>query len=209
MARVDDYKMSFDLAVDKLGKQSFASQAELAGANLEQDAKSATLSYYGRPVRITLDPVEVTHLDDGLEIPLAEKALIMHYLVNATGREPSREWITFREVPSGEFYWSAFVKRAKDPLVGFFGTRPELLMELAPLVGGQKAEDVSGDAAVIIRAFPRVPLVLQLWAGDDEFPADGNVLMDRTISDYLSTEDVAWASGLPIYKMMALSRGKS
>ena len=93
--------------------------------------------------------------------------------------------------------------------MGFFGSRPGLLLELAPLVGGQQTGELSGDAAVIIQAFPRVPLVLQLWAGDDEFPADGNVLMDRTISDYLSTEDVALASGLPIYKMMALSRSKS
>ena len=208
MAKVDDYQMSFDLAVEKLANQDFKTQAGLAGAELEQDGSSARLAYFGRPVRISADPVEVTHLDDGPEIPLAEKALIMHYLVNATGREPTGDWVTFREVPSGEFYWSAFVKRAKDPLVGFFGTRPEFLLELAPLVGGSKAEDISGDAAVLIQAFPRVPLILQLYAGDDEFPADGNVLMDRTISDYLSTEDVALTSGLPIYKMMALSRNR-
>ena len=59
-----------------------------------------------------------------------------------------------------------------------------------------------------MQAFPRVPLMLQLWEGDEEFPPDGNVLMDPTISGYLSTEDVALTAGLPIYKMMAMAHQK-
>lgn len=206
MARVDDYKMSFDLAAEEIGKRNFKEIADLAGAELGSDQKSLTLSYYGRSLRVDCQPMAVTTLDDGPELPLAEQALVLHYLVNASGKEPTGQWITYREVPSGEFYWSAFVKRAKAPLVNFFGERPELLLKLAPLVGGEPAEDLAGDAAVIVRAFPKVPLFLQLWAGDDEFPADGNVLFDQTVSGYLSTEDIALAAGLPIYKMMAMAR---
>jgi hypothetical protein len=208
MARVDDYQQSFDLAADELKTRNFLDVARRAGAQHAEDGESMEFAYYGRPVKVTRDPVEVAHLDDGPEIPIAEKALILHYLVNADGAEPKGEWITFREVPSGEFYWSAFVKRAKSPLVGFFGERPQLLLELAKGVGGQPAGDQAGDAAVIVQAFPRVPFMLQLWEGDDEFPPDGNVLMDPTISGYLSTEDVALAAGLPIYKMMAMAHQK-
>ncbi len=206
MARVDDYQQSFDLAAAELAGRNFLDVARRAGAQHAPDGESMQLSYYGRPVKVGREPVTVEHLDQGPEIPLAEKALILHYLVNADGSEPEGEWITFREVPSGEFYWSAFVKRAKKPLVDFFGERPQLLMELAPKVGGQPAEGQAGDAVVIVQAFPRVALMLQLWAGDDEFPPEGNVLMDPTISNYLSTEDIALAAGLPIYKMMALAR---
>jgi hypothetical protein len=206
MARVDDYQMSFDLAAAKLGQMDFSAVAQKAGAEPADDAASLTLSYYGRPVRVNRDPVEVDALDEGPELPLAEKALVLHYLVTASGAEPCGEWITYREVPSGEFYWSAFVKRAKSPLVGFFGNRPKLLMELAPKVGGEKAQEQSADATVLVKAFPKVPILIQLWAGDDEFPPEGNVLFDKTVSQYLPTEDVALAAGLPIYKMMALSR---
>ena len=208
MARVDDYQQSFDLAAEELTDRNFLDVARRAGARHAEDGESMEFHYYGRPVKVTREPIEVMHLDDGPEIPIAEKALILHYLVNADGSEPTGEWVTFREVPSGEFYWSAFVKRAKSPLVGFFGERPQLLMELVAKVGGKPAEDQAGDAAVIVQAFPRVPLMLQLWEGDDEFPPDGNVLMDPTISGYLSTEDVALAAGLPIYKMMAMAHQK-
>jgi hypothetical protein len=207
MARVDDYQMSFDLAAKELAGRNFTDVARRAGARAADDGQSLELAYYGRPVRVRQEPAAVEALDDGPEIPLAEQALVLHYLVNADGSEPEGEWITFREVPSGEFYWSAFVKRAKSPLVGFFGRQPQLLKDLAPRVGGREELEAAGDVAVSIQAFPKVRFLLQLWEGDDEFAADGNVLMRPGISAYLSTEDIALAAGLPIYKMMALARG--
>lgn len=207
MARVDDYQMSFDLAAKELATADMAEVARRSGAELDPEG-GLRLDYYGRPLRITRDPqgaMAVVHLDDGPAVALAEQALVLHYLARADGAAVAGEWITFREVEAGEFYWSAFVKRAKDPLVGFFGQRPELLQALAVKVGGREGGQ-AGDASVIVRAFPRVEFLLVLWAGDDEFPADGNVLMDKSIGHYLSTEDIALAAGLPIYKMMALSR---
>ncbi len=208
MAKVDDYQQSFDLAATALEERNFLDVSRRSGAKMADDGAYMDLAYFGRPVRITAGKFTVSVRDTGPELPLAEQALVLHYLVNADGSEPKGDWITFREVPSGEFYWSAFVKRAKDPLVGFFGQRPELLYELAPMVGGRKAEDAAGDAAVMVLAFPRVPLLLQIWAGDEEFPAEGNVLFDRTVDRYLSTEDCALTAGLPIYKMMAIARSK-
>ncbi len=206
MARVDDYQMSFDLAARELAGRDFAELARRAGASWNQEQGFLEMDYLGRPLRVGADPITVQARDQGPELPLAEQALVLHYLVRARGSEPKGNWITFREVPSGEFYWSAFVKRAKEPLVGFFGSRPGLLLELAPLVGGSPAPDLAGDTAVVVRAFPRVPLLLQLWEGDDEFPAEGNLLFDETVAEYLSTEDIALTAGLPIYKMMALAR---
>lgn len=210
MARVDDYQQSFDLAAAELSTRNFIEVARRAGARAADDAGHLTMHYYGRPVRVEAGSFSVSAMDDGPPVPLAEQALILHYLKNADGSLPKDDWITFREVESGEFYWSAFVKRAKKPLLDFFGSKPELLDELAPLVGGDRP-GASGDRSVVVQAFPNVPVMLVLWAGDEEFPPDGNVLFDRTIGNYLNTEDIALAAGLPIYKMMGIfySRGKS
>lgn len=204
MARVDDYQMSFDLSAAELAKRDFAQVATNSGAELAPDG-GLRLDYYGRPLAVDRSPLAVRPLDGGAELPLAEQALVLHYLERADGAAPSGEWITFREVEAGEFYWSAFVKRAKTPLVSFFGERPELLKELAAKVGGRPGEDV-GNVSVIVRALPRVEFMLVLWEGDEEFPPEGNVLMDKNIGHYLSTEDIALAAGLPIYKMMASFR---
>ena len=43
--------------------------------------------------------------------------------------------------------------------------------------------------AVTINAFPRVPVTLVLWRGDDEFPPEGNLMFDSTVPDYLTSDD--------------------
>jgi len=207
VARVDDYRKSFDLSAEALASRDWADVARLAGAQAAAGASHLTLAYYGRPVKVSAAPISVAATDHGPELPLAEQALILHYLQRADGAPQSGQWITFREVEAGEFYWPAFVKRAKAPLVGFFGSRPELLAELAVLVGGEGPAQ-AGDFGVIVRALPRVPIQLVLWAGDEEFPPEGNLLFDSSVGHYLSTEDIALAAGLPIYKMMALSRAR-
>ena len=206
MARVDDYQMSFDLSAKELVGRDLAKVAELSGSQLVDGGSALELAYYGRPLRVSRgETLTVEALDGGPSLPLAEQALVLHYLERADGAPAAGEWITFREVESGEFYWSAFVKRAKSPLVGFFGERPQLLLDLAAQVGGRPGGE-TGDASAVVRAFPRVEFLLVLWAGDEEFPAEGNVLMDRSVGHYLGTEDIALAAGLPIYKMMALAR---
>jgi len=48
-----------------------------------------------------------------------------------------------------------------------------------------------GDMGLKISVFPKVPLTLILWSGDEDFPPDLNILFDATIKEFLSTEDVA------------------
>jgi hypothetical protein len=54
---------------------------------------------------------------------------------------------------------------------------------------------------------PQVPLRLILWAGDDEFAPEANILFDDTAGEILSPEDAAWLAGMLVYRMMALARG--
>ena len=49
-----------------------------------------------------------------------------------------------------------------------------------------------GDASVRLFAFPRVPVVLLLWAHDEEFPARADLLFDSTCSLHLPT-DILWS----------------
>jgi hypothetical protein len=70
----------------------------------------------------------------------------------------------------------------------YFGKEPDLLLNAAGQLGGQKAD--YGDTAVTINAFSRVPIMMVLWRGDEEFAPQGSVLFDATVSDYLPTEDI-------------------
>jgi len=63
------------------------------------------------------------------------------------------------------------------------------------------------DVGFEFKVFPKVPLQLILWEGDDEFPPEASILFDETIGEILSPEDVAWLSGMLVYRLIALSRG--
>jgi hypothetical protein len=64
----------------------------------------------------------------------------------------------------------------------------------------------TGDAGFEFHVFPKVPMQMILWVGDDEFPPEANILFDQTIGELLSPEDVAWLAGMVVYRLIALSR---
>jgi hypothetical protein len=57
---------------------------------------------------------------------------------------------------------------------------------------------------VVVRVLPLVPLALVLWAGDAEFPPNGNILFDRNSVKLFSAEDVAWLAGRVVYPLLAM-----
>jgi len=52
----------------------------------------------------------------------------------------------------------------------------------------------------------RVAGGLFLWKGDEEFPPEGNVYFDASISSYLPTEDIAYLAGAVVYKVIGMAR---
>ena len=42
----------------------------------------------------------------------------------------------------------------------------------------------TGNAAYCFYPLPYAPVQLILWEGDDEFPAEANILFDATVGDY-------------------------
>ncbi len=205
MARIDDYQTTFDLAAREFGERDRELMAERADVTLQDDGRLAVV-FLNRTFLVGGDPVDVVPADGGPEPHLTVKGLMLHYLLTADGTLPRGEWVTYREVPSGDFYWSAFCKRAKDPLVGVFGGMPRRMVEVAQELYDAQPADL-GDAGVVVTAFPRVSVALLIYAGDDEFPPEGNLLFDPNVRHYLSTEDVAVLSGMIVYPMLGAARG--
>ncbi|MBW1710418.1 MAG: DUF3786 domain-containing protein [Deltaproteobacteria bacterium] len=201
MPRKDDFINAFKIAAAELKDRDPAEVSRLSAVKYDDDNKEFLLDFIGRPHVVRLPEVMVQNLEPDLEVPIQEQGLILHYLNMADGEPLTREYITYREIPSGEFYYPAFVKRAEAPLTSVFGSDTQKLISAARSLGGEIVSDM-GDAAVSIQAFPRVVLTLVLWEGDDEFEPAGKILFDRSVSHYLSVEDVAVLSGMVVYRLM-------
>jgi len=207
MPTPEDFKTARTLALETLAKADLATCSQNAGVSLEKDSKGTrrvSIPFLGKACDLIVEENK-TGFDESLEaVKLQDQVLLLHYLTTATGAAIENNWITFREVPSGPFYYPSFVKRAIVPLVTCFGNHPEGLEKVGSRIG--ELMSGPGDVAVRVLALPRVPVVLSLWKGDDEFAPEGNVLFDVSISSYLSTEDIAYLAGSVVYPAIGMFR---
>ncbi len=203
MPRIDDYIASRKMAAEAVSREPFESILDRSGFNTPAECIFEA-HFLNRRYHISFPALSFIDFDDkDKEVPIQEQILILHYMMANPIPEPTARWIAYREIPGASFYFSAFVKRAIDPLKKVFGSNISGLRKVAPKIDGTPVED--GDAAFLFHPFPKVPLKLIVWEGDPEFPAEGNIIFDQSIGDILTPEDVAWLSGMVVYRLIALS----
>jgi hypothetical protein len=147
-----------------------------------------TMHYLNEIYRIDVLSAEIAFVDSKSPVPQRDKILILHYFTQAQGTTPTGKQIPFRDLPGGLVYYPTFIKRTIEPLADIFGKNPALLIGVGKMLGARKGE--TGDAALIIDAFAKVPVNIILWQGDDELKPEVNLLFEANIMDYLTTEDI-------------------
>jgi len=203
MARIDDYINAKKIAVKKLAGADFDDIAKQSGFKTTNKS-SFEIPFLDRVYRTGFPDFEFEDASDKeKDVPIQEQVLILHYLTAGNNSKTTGRWVAYREIPGASFYFSAFVKRAIDPAKKVFGNNVAGLLKAAKKLDGAAIE--AGDTGLEFQLFPRVPLQLILWQGDDEFPAEANILFDEIIEKILSPEDIAWLAGMLIYRLIALS----
>lgn len=204
MARIDDYRQARALSIEKLAADSLEAIAGRSGFEAV-DGSGLRVSFLDRVYRIDYPDFQFTDTENAQrEVPLQEQVLILHYLEAEAPPEPSGHWIAYREIPGAAFYFGAFVKRAISPLKNVFGGRVSGLARPAGVLGGKQIEE--GDAGFEFFLFPRMPLRVLVWAGDEDFAPEASILFDGNAGLLFSPEDAAWAASLLVYRLIALSK---
>lgn len=204
MARIDDYLSAKRIAVEKLSKQTFHDIAKRTGIEILPDSQFR-IPFLDRVYRVGFPDFQFVDVyDENKEIPIQEQILILHFMTADGVASLSGNWIAYREIPGAAFYFGAFTKRAVDPLKKVFGHNLSGFSKAARRLHGIPID--AGDAAFEFRIFPGIPLGLILWEGDDEFPPEASIVFDESIGNLLSPEDVAWLSGMLVYRLIALSK---
>jgi hypothetical protein len=136
---------------------------------------------------------------NGKEAPPFFSVLILHYLADLSPATPSGEWMSFRELEGGDFYFPAFAARTTQRLKTTFAGREKELLAIAAKLGGEPVE--FGDAAAKFRVLPNALIALVLHEACEDFPNEANVLFDSTCRAILPTEDLAVAASLLVSKV--------
>jgi hypothetical protein len=203
MARIDDYQQARDLAAKELAAEDFNEIARRSGFVAAGPAL-LRVPFLDRTYDVTYPDFAFDDRDEpGKQVPLQEQVLILHYLQGCRPKLEGR-WVAYLELPGAGFYFGAFVKRAVDPLKKVFGQNVAVLKKAAAKLGAVPLE--TGSAGFQLNLLPYAPIQMIVWEGDEEFPAEANILFDAAAGDYLSPEDAAWLASLAVYRLMALAR---
>jgi hypothetical protein len=203
MARIDDYLAARKLAVEKLAATPFEEILSRSGY-VSSSEMTVTIPFLNRTYHVTYPDFAFTDADDkDSEAPIQEQVLILHYLSAENPPKPTGNWVAYREIPGAGFYFSAFVKRAIDPLKKTFGFKAKAIDNAAAQLKATPIE--AGDAGFELVAMPLIPVQMIIWEGDEEFEPEANILFDQKIGKILSPEDIAWLAGMIVYRLMALS----
>ena len=95
-------------------------------------------------------------------------------------------WVPFRDVKDAGPFAPAFEKHVLLPFARTFTGKTEQLLEAAKKLGADMVKQ--GDAGFILRCFDCIPIQYLFWDADEEFPAQGNILFDYSVTDRIHVE---------------------
>lgn len=142
---------------------------------------------------------------DGLVPGIGARMLILHYLTFFTSRkEPVLKWVSLKEIPGGGMlFYPAFYKDSIRGLIKAFGHQSARLLECAKQIDGQPAS--FGTTSAVFQVFPKIPLCVIIWEGDEEVPANGTILFDLSIEHFLHIESVIGVGSYLANKLIKLA----
>ena len=94
----------------------------------------------------------------------------------------------------GLMFHQNLLEGQKDPWADLFEANPDQFRRACLALGGTPFPQ--GDIAYAIELFDGLPVLVQLWFGDEEFPASLRFLWDENSLQYLKYETMWFAKGL-------------
>ena len=129
-----------------------------------------------------------------------QQTLFLYYFFIADGTSLIGKWVSLAGLPDGLMYNAAFQGYTGDEIVKAFGFDVDAFKLACGKAGGKPID--FGSASFSFEAFPRVPLMLTYWLGDEAFPSSCKVLFDESASHYLPVDGCAILGSLLVQRVI-------
>ncbi|MDY6933522.1 MAG: DUF3786 domain-containing protein [Spirochaetota bacterium] len=127
--------------------------------------------------RLSDKMIEVTRQE--IELSL----FLLHYLLGTTDIQLTGEMVSGKDLKGGEMFFRGPHTLPVRKIIEKYGKDPAGLIQAGENLGGERLD--LGDASIGLRIAPKIPITYILWAEDDEFSANVNILFDPTIQNFL------------------------
>lgn len=127
---------------------------------------------------------------------------LFDYILRSTGADPTGRWIPFRELPHGKTWAPLFARRCEQPLQQIADRYRELFGDLVSMFSGFSSRRLlDSDIAVVLRPFPKVPVLVCYWMPEEGMGSKLHIFFDETAEQNLSVESL-FALGAGIARML-------
>ena len=151
------------------------------------DGEAFTLKLLGRAFAVSHPDYAIRALDGGAVPPLPTQTFLLRYLLEGKAIPWGGQWKTFREMPWGELYIKPYTGRVLTRAAFTFGTRVEAFRAAAEKMGANPVSH--GDAGFQFQFIDGYYIQILVWAGDEEFPPNAQVLYSDNFADGFAAED--------------------
>ncbi len=197
----DHYELQCAQWAEKIASLS-ASQVKKKLPELHLKGNNASLRHFDRVIEISWDTGNLRCISDSEPLNLNERlnvyTLLWYCKENAN---LSGNWLPFHSMKHASPYAPAFAQTVLHSFSHCFDGKESLLKEAVQRIGGIPL----GDHHYFVLAFACMPLLLQFWDGDEEFPAQGNILFDQNATDFIHVESLVTIASQCVYRLRSLA----
>ncbi len=166
---------------------------------LHSNGNSLSLWHFDRQISVDMCSGLLHCNSDSAPLSLNEKlnvyTLLWYCKENA---RLSGSWLPFHSLKNASPFAPAFEKSVLRSFSGIFNGKESLLSTAVTCLGGSQINSSS----YFVPAFACMPLRLQFWDGDDEFPAQGNILFDKNATDFIHVESLVTIASQCLRRLM-------
>jgi len=183
------FSTAFEYIIRDFAAEDPVKMSENSGAAFDPEQSVIRIKSLGQVLEVKYPEGDIVFQGSKYMPAWNWKWLILHYLARADHAPLENKLISYRELESGNVNYAAFLRKSIEPLVKNFAQEPVEQIKAAFLKLDASFEK-GADVCAKIPLFPRFPITIKIWLGDDEIRGAANILFDKSANHYLDTEAI-------------------
>ena len=171
---------------------------------LEEEGDWLLIRHFGRKLGVHKEDGTIEALEDQEPLTCYER-LNVYTLFGYVSplAHYKNEWVKFDKLKDTAPFAGAFRKGIIEPFSRMFVCHTKELAEACEKLGGTRLP--WSDTGYELKAFECIPVRFLFWEGDEEFPAQGNILFDASATDFIHGESVVTIAVIGLMRLANLA----
>jgi len=163
--------------------------AARCGITFDEEKGCFVLNHLGESVTLDFPAFRAVKVHDRQPLSDGAELLLIRYLIEGAGGHKTGKFLSYAEMPWGNVYLPNFKGRCIARLAFGFGFDLNRFERACTALGGIPAE--GGDRSFDIEFIEGFTMRIILWAPDEEFPPNAQILFSDNFPLAFTAEDMA------------------